>query len=39
MKLLLVLLFPIACAAQKIEENKVDDFTHLKIARTSWELW
>lgn len=38
MKTLLMLsLFPCVCFGQKIAENKVDDFTHHKVVRTSWE--
>jgi hypothetical protein len=33
----LLLLFPTLCPAQKIAENKIDDFTHLNVKRTTWE--
>ena len=33
---LFFLLFPFFAGAQKIAENKVDDFTHAKIRRTTW---
>jgi len=36
-KLLVLLLIPSMAGAQKIVENKIDDFTHHKIKRTSWE--
>jgi hypothetical protein len=37
-KTLLAFLFsPLLSTAQKIEENKVDDFTHAKIIRTTWQ--
>lgn len=38
MKMLFLLLFmPLFSFSQKITENKIDDFTHHKIIRTTWE--
>lgn len=33
----LVAVLPMISRAQKVEENKTDDFTHAKIIRTTWE--
>lgn len=37
-RLLIILLLPAFCSAQKITEKKTDDFTHLSVKRTSWDF-